>query len=115
MNSIYSSCWYGSGSERILTINCLPILFKEIILWLLIFSGVVALFIIIWGGIRFITSGGDQKQVEEARKVLTYAVIGLVLILLSFAIVRFIADLTDTKCIKDFGFECNTGSSSGRF
>ncbi len=85
------------------TLNCLPNLFRSVIDWLLAFSGTVAVFLIILSGIKFITSGGEAKQAEEARKTLTYAVIGLVVVLLSFFIVNVISFVTGTECIKLFG------------
>ena len=87
------------------TLNCIPVIVKNIIYWLLVFSGVVAVFIIIISGIKLLTSGGDPKRVEGARKTLTWAIIGLILILLSFAIVAIIADITGVGCIKLFGFD----------
>lgn len=113
--SIFKNCWVpdptNQGLGNILTIDCIPILFGNLILWALIFAGIAALVFIIFSGIKFITSSGDQKQVEGARKILTYAIAGLVLILLSFAILRFIADITNLSCITKFGFEtCGDGS-----
>lgn len=81
-------------------VNCLPIVFFNVANALLVFSGVVAIFLIIWSGVRFITSGGDNKQVSSARSMMTYAIIGLIVVLSSYAIVFFIAYLTKTtNCI----------------
>ena len=89
---------------QVLTLSCLPIMFVNLIYWLLIFAGVVALFLIIFGGFRFMTSGGDPKSVEGARNTIIWAIIGLVVVLLSFAIVGFISDVTGVRCITRFGF-----------
>ena len=57
----------------------------------LILSGVAAslsiIFIII-SGIKLVTSGGDSKKLASASSTLTYAIIGLVVTILAFAIVR---------------------------
>ncbi len=103
--SIFKDCWAPTEAGNILTINCIPVLVGNLILWALIFSGVIALIFIIFSGIKFITSGGDPKQVEGARKTLTFALAGLVLILLSFAILRFFSDVTKLGCIREFGFK----------
>ncbi len=90
--------------KGVATLNCLPNLFANIIFWLLAFSGTAALFFVIFSGIRIITSGGDAKQLDEARKSLTFAVLGLILILVSFLIINLVSTVTGVECIKKFGF-----------
>ena len=91
-------------SHVIATFNCIPIVFKNIVNAALVFAGVVAVFFIIFSGIKFITSGGDPKGVDAARKTLTFAIVGLVIILLSFFIINLIAYITRVDCIRNFGF-----------
>ena len=57
---------------------------------LLYLAGPVAILIIAVAGLRYVTSHGDQNMMDGAKKTLTYAVIGLVVIILSFAIIRAI-------------------------
>lgn len=57
---------------------------------LLIVAGVVLLFILIIGGIRYMLSGGDKAQAEAARGQLTSALIGIVLVFSAFAIINLI-------------------------
>ncbi len=90
--------------EGVATLQCVPIIFTNFVNWLLVFGGVVALFYIIYSGIKFVRSGGDQEKVKSARETLTYAIIGLIIIFLSFGIVNVIAALTGTTCIQQFGF-----------
>ena len=68
------------------------------------FAGVAALFFIIISGIKYIKSGGEEEKIKSARETLTYALIGLVLIILSFAIINIISAITGVTCIKQFGF-----------
>ena len=97
--------WTGCLSpEGVATLNCLPIVFNNIVNWALILSGTVALFLIILSGTKYIRSGGDQEKIKGARETLTYAVIGLIIILLSFAIINLISYVTQVPCIKTFGF-----------
>lgn len=91
------------------TLNCIFLLIQTIISWALTFAGVVAVILIIFSGIKFITSGGDPKQVEGAKKTLTYAIAGLVLVLLSFTIINLIAYATGVSCISLMGFDTCTG------
>lgn len=93
-------------SEGIATINCFPVIIGNIIFWLLTLAGIVAVAMIIFSGFRFVTSGGDPKQAEGAKKTLTFAVLGFVLVLLAFIILPFIAKVTgiSNACITRFGF-----------
>ena len=86
----WSSCLEG----EVATLACIPIVIKNVIQWALIFAGVVALFLIIFAGFKFVTSKGDPQEVDNAKKTLTYAIVGLLLILLSFAILNLIATVT---------------------
>src|SRR5574344_1253072 len=52
--------------------------------------GAISVIMLIYGGIRYILSGGDSKKVTDAKNTILYAIIGLVISLLSYAIVNFI-------------------------
>lgn len=52
--------------------------------------GVVAVIMIIVGGLRYITSGGNDTSVSGAKNTILYAVIGLVIVALAQIIVRFV-------------------------
>lgn len=86
------------------TLTCLPELFQALITLLLFLVGAVALILIMVSGVKFLFSGGDAKQVEGARNTMTYAIIGLVIVLFSFFIINIIAQVTGVGCIKFFGF-----------
>ena len=45
---------------------------------------------IIYGAIRFMTAHGNEKQVESARLIVTYSVIGLIIAILAYALVNFV-------------------------
>lgn len=62
----------------------------NIVKWALGLLGLVAVIIIIYGGFLWMTAHGDATQIEKAKRVLKQAVIGLVIILLSWAIVQFV-------------------------
>ena len=97
--------WDGCLQDGdVATLKCVPILFQNVITAALMFAGVVALFFIILSGLKMVTSGGDPKAVEGAKKTLTFAIIGLVIILLSFFIINFVSYFTGVSCINQFGF-----------
>lgn len=52
--------------------------------------GIIALVIIIAAGFRWMTANGDEEKVTESKRQLTNAVIGLIIILASFAIATFV-------------------------
>ena len=53
-------------------------------------GAVAAMFVIILAGIQFITSQGEPDKANKARNSIIYAVIGLVICISSFTIVRFV-------------------------
>lgn len=57
---------------------------------LFIVGAVMSLFFVIWGAIDYMSAGGRKDGAAEARKKITYALIGLMLLGLSFFIVRFV-------------------------
>ena len=65
-------------------------LIKNITDWVLGLSGAVAVLFIIIAGFRYITAHGDSKQTEAAKTALRNAIVGLVIVILSFFIVRII-------------------------
>lgn len=52
--------------------------------------GVVSVIMIIIGGLKYITSGGDSANVTGAKNSILYAVVGLVVVALAQLIVRFV-------------------------
>lgn len=63
------------------------------ITWVLGFSAAVAVLFIIISGLQMITSAGNKERYETAKKNLTYAVLGTIIIVLAYAIVKFIIAL----------------------
>lgn len=57
---------------------------------LLFIIGAVAVIMIIVGGIRYVISNGDSAQITSAKNTILYAVIGIIVALLAYAIVNFI-------------------------
>lgn len=60
--------------------------------------GAVALFLMfVVGGFSFLFSGGDQKKLEQARGTLSNAIIGLVIIVTAYLLIKFIGVFTGTN------------------
>lgn len=60
-------------------------------------AGLVAVLFLIIGGFRYITSAGNEETAEQAKKIITNAIIGIVVIILSFVIVRVISNALTTN------------------
>ena len=56
------------------------------------FLGVIAVIIILIGGFKWMTSGGDSEKIKSARQLMTNGIIGLVIIVLAYAIASFVID-----------------------
>jgi hypothetical protein len=66
------------------------------------FAGIALFVMLLIGGFRYITSGGDPKAAETAKKTLTYAISGMVLIACSYLILRLLSDFTGVVNITNF-------------
>ena len=64
--------------------------FKQITNTILYIVGILAVIMLIIGGIRYVVSGGDSKKVTDAKNTILYAIIGLIICFLAFAIVNFV-------------------------
>jgi hypothetical protein len=58
--------------------------------YILAFLGVVAVVVILIGGFMWMTAGGNDEKVGKAKKILIQGLIGLVIVLLAFAIATFV-------------------------
>jgi len=75
----------GEGSFRAIA--------RKIVNFILYFLGLIATVMVIYGGFLYITSGGEDT--EKAKKVLMYAAIGIVVVLVSFALVKTLLTAAD--------------------
>lgn len=74
----------GTGTDTINNIITTVInLFSMIV-------GIIAVIMIIYGGLRYITSGGDSTKITSAKNTIIYALIGLVVVALAQFIVKFV-------------------------
>lgn len=62
----------------------------KIINLVLTFLGIISVVVVLVGGFKWMTSGGNQEQVGQAKKILIAGLIGLIIILLSWGISTFV-------------------------
>jgi len=65
----------------------------NIIQLLLLFAGIIAVVFIIIGGYQYITSAGNAETAEKGRNTMVNAIIGIVVIILSYVIINVIVSL----------------------
>ena len=63
----------------------------------LVIASLVFFFILVIGGIRWIVSGGDKGQTENARNQITSALVGLVIVFAAWAIAQLIGTFFDVN------------------
>lgn len=57
---------------------------------LLYVVGAIAVIMIVVGGLRYVISGGNQTQITAAKNTILYAVVGLIIAILAYAIINFV-------------------------
>lgn len=65
---------------------------KTVVNVLIFLIGAIAVIMIIIGGIRYVTSNGDAGSTKSAKDTILYAVIGIIVAILAYAIVNFVID-----------------------
>lgn len=79
-----------TGTEKIQNIVTLIVNIFSIVV------GIIAVIMIVVGGFKYITSGGDSGNITSAKNTIVYAVIGLVIVALAQFIVKFVLNKVTT-------------------
>lgn len=82
-----AGCLFGTES------NCSGDgIFKTVTNILLFIIGAIAVIMLVIGGIRYTTSNGDSNSVTAAKNTIMYAIIGIIVAILAYAVVNFVID-----------------------
>lgn len=104
MELVYAVDWKtfngGCLQQDAATIQCLEPLFVSVVTAVVTLVGVALFVMLVVGGFKFLLSGGDQKQLEQAKNTVTYAIIGLVVIVVAFLILQTIRVFTGVDVTK---------------
>lgn len=92
-------CQPVNGIAVIANLGCL---FQNLVRSFLTFAGIVLFVFLLVGGFKYITSGGDPKAIDAAQKTITYAIGGLIVILLSFLVLVLIGNITGVTSVTEF-------------
>lgn len=71
-------------------INDLLVLGKNVTNWILGMVGSVSLLMFIWGGFQWLTSQGESAKIAEGKKIMTTAVVGIIIVFSSYIMVKFV-------------------------
>ena len=88
VNTVNAAGWKKPSSFGLA--NDMDQMAENLINWLLGFAAVFSVLALIWGGINYIGSSGDAQKSELAKKIIYYALIGLVVTGLAFAMVKLL-------------------------
>lgn len=80
---------FGCGPAGQFTVTGLIL---SIINILLVITGMLAVLFVIIGGLRYITAHGNEEQAEGAKNTIQHSIIGLIIVILSFVLIRVIAN-----------------------
>ncbi len=61
----------------------------NIIRWILGLLGLIGVVMVLYGGFTWMTAGGNEEKIEKAKKIISAAIIGIVIVVLSWAIVTY--------------------------
>lgn len=91
----WGNCVSQTGdTKNVATISCIEKLFENAVWGIIALAGVGLFIMLIIGGYGFLFSGGDPKKLEKARGTLTNAIIGIVVIVTAYLIIRTIGVFT---------------------
>ncbi len=71
----------------------ISVLIQNIMNWVAGFVMVIAMIMLLWAAILFLTAGASETAHSKAKNVLIYAIVGIVVALLTFSVVPFIANV----------------------
>lgn len=83
---------------------------SNILIWVV---GIVSVIMIMWSGFKYITAAGDTSKVASAKNSLIYAIVGLIVAIMAYAIVNFIMDRLNVSSGKSSGGSLGGASAGG--
>ena len=82
-----------NANKTDLSVEGIVVTVIRVALWVI---GLLAVAFIIYGGIKYTMSGGESAKVKAAKDTIMYAVIGLIVAILAYAIVGFVVNIVGT-------------------
>ncbi|MBP5656658.1 Ig-like domain-containing protein [Candidatus Saccharibacteria bacterium] len=102
-------CGTGESNEEQELQKRIKRILETVYLWI----GIIAVIVIVIGGIRYMTSTGEAEKIKGAKHAITYAIIGLVVTLAAFAITEFVIGALEGRAPEGGGTHAEGGGGSG--
>ncbi len=81
----------GVGQPEGFQITDLGKFISRALTYALAIAGILVFVYLVWGGIQWITSGGDKSKTEEARSRITAALVGLAIVATAWAVIQLVS------------------------
>lgn len=88
----------------------LQTLFQSVFGLIILIAAIIAILYLVWAGIQYITASTDEEKAKKARTAIYNAIIGIVVIILSYAIIVWVGTVVRTNAP---GSPENTGNNGG--
>lgn len=93
--NVFNQCGGGSGGSEVCKAqgaDDATSLMKNVINTMLFILGGIAVIMIVIGGVKYTTSNGNAADIKSAKDTVMYSVVGLIVAMMSYAIVNFVID-----------------------
>ena len=77
-------------------------MFEQVISFIVPLAFVALFVVLVWAGIKFLTSGGDPKALEAARNTVTWALLGILFLAIAWLVLQLVAAFTGIDALKTF-------------
>ena len=83
-----------TGTTKVATIQGFECIFGNILQIATTLAGIALFAMLLIGGFKYMTSGGDPKGAEQAKGTMTSALMGLVLLIVAWLLLKFVSEFT---------------------
>jgi len=102
MNNLLAQGWSNPSGNNPAQLSDLEVVFASVVKYALGFAAIALFVMFTVGGFKYITAGSDPKAMEAAKKTLTYAIGGVVLLALAFLILKLLSVITNIPDLTTF-------------
>ncbi|MCL4363792.1 pilin [Patescibacteria group bacterium] len=108
----WDTCMIDVGGTQIPTLKCLEVVYGNILVMASAFIVLVLFIMFVVGGFRYLTSFGNAEKVKKAQGTLRYALIGFILFISAFLILKVIDVIFLGGCGRIFQFSLDASTAA---